>query len=427
MTPGTATAVKPSPRGSLRLLVDPTVGPYFFGKLLSNAGVWIHNIAAAIVIYELTGSATWVGAASVAQFAPQFFLTPWSGARADRMDRRRQLITGRLITAAGSGGLTVWTLIVGLSGTAGAVALIVAAFVTGTGFALGGPAMQALLPSMVRRSELAAAVTLNSVPFTIARSAGPAAGALLVTAGGPAVAFTTAAAGQLVFALILSRLRIRDDQRIPPKDSSMRAGVRHLRTDPVIAALLGGAAAVSLGADPVITLTPSIAEAMGQPSAFVGALASAFGFGAAGTFVVLGTLRRLLGIPRLASGGLLLLAAGMALLAVATSPTVAVLAMVLAGVGLTVALTSLMTMLQERAPDELRGRVMALWSVAFLGSRPVAAAMNGAIADAVSVRAALAVVVVLVLVGAYWGRPAKVDPRAAPGADGFPSPAGEVR
>jgi len=401
------------PRGAFKLLGDPTVGPYFVGKLLSTAGVWVHNIAAAIVVFELTGSAALVGAVSLAQFAPQFFLTPWSGARADRMDRRRQLIAGRLVTAVGSGGLMLWVLTVGLSGTAGAVAVIVAAFVVGLGFALGGPALQALLPSLVRPSELPAAVALNSVPFTLARSGGPAVGALLVTAGGPAIAFAAATAGQLIFAAILARLKIREGQRVVPKDSTMRAGVRHLRTDPAIAALLLGAAAVGVGADPVITLTPSIASALGQGAAFVGVLASSFGVGAAAAFVVLSWLRRRLGTPWLASVGLLLLAGGMASLAFATSPLIAVASFALAGSGMTLGLTSLMTLLQQRAPDELRGRMMALWSVAFLGTRPLAAAANGLIADLGSVRVALLAVVVLMLVGAYVARPSRVDPGAA--------------
>lgn len=401
-------AGEPVPRGSLKLLTDRTVGPYFVGRVTSTAGVWIHNIAAAIVVFQLTGSATLVGAVSIAQFTPQLFVTPWSGARADRMDRRRQLLTGRLVAAAGSGGLALWTMAVGLSGTDGAAAVIAAAFVVGVGFALGGPAMQALLPSLVRRSELPAAVALNAVPFTLARSAGPAIGALLVTTGGPAVAFATAAAGQLIFAVIIGRLDIDDSARVPPRDSSMRAGVRHVRSDPVIAALLFGAMVIGMGVDPVITLSPPIARDLGASEGFVGALASSFGVGAASAFFILGRVRRQVGITSMGAGGLLLIAAGMASVAFAVHPLAAIASFWLAGTGMTVAITSLNTLLQQRAPDELRGRVMALWSVAFLGVRPVAAAVNGALADVASVTVALLVVVAVLLVGAYLIRPGKL-------------------
>jgi MFS family permease len=398
-------------RGAFRLLADPVVGPFFVGKLLSTAGLWIHKIAAAIVVYQLTASATLVGAVSVAQFAPQLFLTPWSGARADRGDRRRQLVVGRLIAAAGSGVLVGWSLTEGLVGTPGALTVIAAAFVVGVGFAVGGPAMQALVPSLVRPAELPAAVALNSMPFTLGRAGGPALGALLVTAGGPELAFAVAAAGQLVFAVILVLLRIRDEkERVVPKDPRIRAGVQHLRTDPAIAAVLVGTAAVGIGADPVITLTPSIAEDLGAGANLVGALASAFGVGAAVAFLVLGWLRRRLGLPRLSTFGLLMLATGLACLAVSPGPVPALAALGIAGAGMTFSLTALTTLIQERSPEHLRGRLMALWSVAFLGSRPLAAGVNGAVADATSVTVALAIVVATLLVAAWYARPSRVHP-----------------
>lgn len=396
------------PRGALRLLTDATFGPFFVGKLLATMGIWIHNIAAAIVVFDLTRSATLVGAVSVAQFAPQFLLTPISGAHADRGDRRRQLIAGRLTSTLGSGGLAVYIVTVGLEGTAGAVAVIVAAFVVGVGFSIGGPALQALVPALVRRDELASAVALNSVPFTVARASGPALGAVLVTATDPAWAFTVAAATNLGFAAILTVIDLRDGQRKRPTDTSVRSGLRHVRSDTILVALLLGAATIGIGTDPVITLTPSLADTLGAGERLVGIMASVFGIGAGCGFIVLGAARRWLGLPRLATGGLLLLAVGFGALAWATVVPVALACLFLAGSGMTFSLTSFMTLIQERVPEALRGRVMALWSVAFLGSRPLAAGLNGAVADATSVRVALLVVTGILLAGAWLARPARV-------------------
>ncbi|MFA9430882.1 MFS transporter [Egicoccus sp. AB-alg2] len=320
-------------RGPARLLLDPVFGPFFAGKLLSTMGIWIHNIAAAIVVFQLTRSATLVGAVSIAQFAPQFLLTPLSGAHADRGDRRRQLVAGRLVAASGSGGLAVYILVVGLEGTAGAAAVIVAAFVVGIGFSIGGPAMQALIPSLVRRAELPSAVALNSVPFTIARASGPALGAVLVTAAHPAAAFAIAAASNLLFAIVIVAVRIREVARTRPRDTSVRGGLRHVRADSVLLALLAGAATVGIGTDPVITLTPSLADELGAGERLVGALASSFGVGAAIGFVVLGRARRVLGLPRLGTTGLLLLAAGFAALAWSGTAWVALSCLVVAGAG----------------------------------------------------------------------------------------------
>lgn len=119
-------------RGSLRLLVDPVFGPYFFGRLLSTAGIWIHNIVAAILAFQLTGSAFIVGLVSVAQFAPQLLFAPLSGALADRGDRRRQIVLGRVVAACGSGGLALWLAIYGADEAPYAWPVILAALTVGT-------------------------------------------------------------------------------------------------------------------------------------------------------------------------------------------------------------------------------------------------------------------------------------------------------
>jgi MFS family permease len=392
-------------RPGRQLLRDRTFGPYFLGKLLSTIGVWVHNIAAAIVVWELTRSALLVGAVSVGQFLPQLVLTPWSGARADRGDRRRQIVTGRLVTAAGSIGLVLWATVVGLEGLPGAVAVITAATVVGIGFALGGPAMQSLIPALVRPSELPTAIALSSVPFTIARASGPAIGALLVTTTGPTVAFGLAAVTNLLFAAIIWRLPIRHVERRPAADGRIRAGLRYVREHRSMLALLAGTAAIGVGADPVITLTPSIAERLGMTSSFVGLQASAFGVGAGLAFLALAQARLRLGLNRLGTTGLLLLATGMVALAAATTAWAAIVALLVAGAGMSFAVTSLTTLVQQQVPEELRGRVMALWSVAFLGSRPLTAGVTGAVADATSVVVALLLVVVVLVFGAVVARP----------------------
>lgn len=406
------------PRRGWQLITDRVFGAFFAGKLVSTIGIWVHNIAAAILVFELTGSALLVGAVTVGQFLPQLLLTPFSGAQADRGDRRRQVIVGRLVAASGSGLLVAWSLLVGLEGRAGAGAVIAAAVIVGVGFALGGPAMGALVPSLVRREELASAIALSASPFTIARVAGPAIGAVLVATVGATAAFGLAALTNLAFAAVLWRLPIPSRARRAGRDTSIRAGLRYVRADAAMLGLLIGTAAIGVGTDPLITLTPSLAADLGQDAGFVGVLASSFGLGAAGAFLVLGLLRRRLGLERLGVAGMLTLAAGLVGLAAAAAPGPAVVAAVVGGVGLTAGLTSLTTIVQQRVPDELRGRMMALWSVAFLGSRPLAAGTSGALADATSVTVALALSVVVVLAGAVVVRRLLVTRAAAPPSAG---------
>jgi MFS family permease len=403
------------PRTSWQLLADPVFGPFFAGKALSTAGIWVHNIVAAILAWELSGSAFVVGLVSVAQFGPQLVFAPLSGAMADRGDRRRQLITGRLIAASGSGGLALWIAVVGVDGLPGAWPVVATALVVGLGFVVGGPAMNALIPALVRPNELAAAVAVNSIPFTVARAAGPALGALLAATLGPASAFALAAGTNLLFALLLVPLPIRSRaDGAGGGDRRVRAGVRYLREDRGIGLLLLGVAAIGIGADPVITLTPSLAAELGAGSTAVGVFASAFGVGAGLTFVVLTRLRRRFALEGVAVRGLVLLAIGTAIAGLAPAVPLAIAGFVIGGAGMTMSLTALSTLLQSRLPDALRGRVMALWSMAFLGSRPVAAAVNGAIADATAPVVAFLTVAVVVAVVAVAVRPSRLAARAAP-------------
>lgn len=392
-----------------QLLRDRVFGPFFVGQIVATMAVWIHNVAAAIVVWELTRSTSLVAAITVGQFAPQIVLTPWAGARADRADRRRQLVTGTLTTAAGTGLLAIWSIGPGLSGTTGAYAVILAATLVGIGFAIGGPASQALLPSLVRRSELATAIAISSVPMTVARALGPAVGALLITTTGPTVTFSVVTVLQATYGAMMFR-RERAPSNGSRRDTRILAAVAYLGRDRSVTWLLVGVTVVGLGVDPVITLAPAFADGLGGGGDIVGLIASSFGVGAILGFIVQPGLRRRIGIERSGTIGLVVLALGLTPLAVATTTTLAVLTMLVAGAGMTLSLTAFTTGIQQRVPDALRGRIMALWSIAFLGSRPVAAALSGLLADAFDERIALSAAVATIMIGAVASRPALTRP-----------------
>ena len=399
---------RPDPRPAGRrvpeLLRDRTFGPFFIGQIVATMAVWIHNVAAAIIVWELTRSTTLVAAITIGQFAPQILLTPWSGARADRADRRRQLVVGTMITAAGTGLLALWSAGPGLVGTSGAYAVVLGATVVGIGFAIGGPASQALLPSLVRRSELPTAIAISSVPMTVARALGPAVGALLVTTAGPTVTFTVTSVLQAIYGLMMFR-RGTTAANGNRRDTRILGAVSYLGRDRPVSFLLVGVTIVGLGVDPVITLAPAFADGLGGGGDLVGLITSAFGVGAILGFVIQPRMRRRLGIERSGTIGLVVLAAGLGPLALATTATFAALTMIVAGAGMTLSLTAFTTGIQQRVPDVLRGRVMALWSIAFLGSRPLAAALSGLLSDAFSEDVALLTATAIILLGAIVSRP----------------------
>jgi predicted MFS family arabinose efflux permease len=395
------------PRPTSRLLIDRTVGSYFAAKLLASMGIWVHNVVAAIVVYQITGSALLVGAVSVAQFSPQLLLSPWMGAVADRGNRRLQVVAGRLMTAAGSLGLAAWIAVTGVDGLT-AAPVVASALVVGMGFAVSAPAMQALVPTLARPNELSTVIAIAQSPMTLARAAGPALGAFLLLTTGPTSAFAVAGVCQAVFALVVWRLHMRPVKRPKSKDTSVRGGFRYLRSDRAVVLLLFAVAAMGFGIDPVITLTPSLADGFGGGAELVASMASAFGAGAGVTVFMIGQFRKRLTPARLGSVGLSVLAGSLVVLAVSPTPAVAVAALFVGGSAMITGITSLTTQVQQRIPEDLRGRVMALWTVCWIGSRPLAAAFNGSVADYWSPQAAIAISAALLAVGAILTRPSRV-------------------
>lgn len=387
-----------APRSVWGLLADRRFGPFILGKGLAFTGVWIHNIVTAVLAWQLTHSAVWVAAVSVVHFLPQIVLAPVIGPLSDRSSRGRLVAYGRLFCVLGTGGLGLWLWLAGPERT-GIAGILVFSLVAGIGFAVSGPAMQAMVPDLVRPNEVGRAVAIDSMPTMFGRAAGPAIGAVLATGLGTAPALGVAACGHVVFGVI-SVLIARGDKPVAARTQggSFRAGLGYIRRNPVVAMLLLGVTAVGLGADPVVTLAPTIAHDLGAPEAFVGYIGSAFGVGAlvgSAVSAVLNGGRRVQGAPAIGLTGLALGSLAVPLLDSQTSVCVAFF---LAGLGFTVAFSGCTAMLHHVVPADMRGRVMSLWVIAFMGSRPLASVLNGVVADTLG--ADWAMVMMAVIVGA---------------------------
>jgi MFS family permease len=404
------TTAPPQARGALGLMFDPVFGALFWGKMFAVVAVWTHSIVAAIVMYDATHSALMVGLVGVVQFGPQLILSPTSGKWADTGNPARQILLGRVLCVLGSGSVAAWLFIdPGLQGMAAAIPVLIGSLLVGFGFVVGGPAMQSIVPTLIRDGELSTAMALNSIPMTIGRIVGPAAGAYLAAHLGSAAGFAVSAGLHLVFAIFLIVLRFPS----PPKrrsgiDYRVRAAVKYVWRDRPLLLALVAVTTVGIASDPSITLAPSMADELGGGTRLVGMLSATFGIGAAVGMAVLALMRGRMASARVSSIGLSGLAAGCAVLALATVATVALTGFALAGLGFGWAMTGLSTLVQERAPEELRGRIMALWLVGFVGSRPIAAALLGGTADLVSVQAAFAVAAALSVVVALLCRPSNL-------------------
>ncbi len=370
-----------TPRNALALLLDRSFGPFFWGKVLSSAAIWIHSIVSAIAAYEVTRSALMVGLVGMAQFAPQAF-APLSGKMADRGSAPLQIVVGRLLSGAGSAGLAAWIWRVGgLDGLTGVLPVLLSSLIVGIGFVIGGPALQSVVPGMLRPGELGTALALNAVPMTTGRAAGPALGAFVATEAGAAAAFTIAAAANVTFGLIILALRLPVSNAAGSGvDRSVRESLRYVRLDRPLFLLLLGIAGVAVAAEPSVTLTPVLASELEGNAEVTGWLASAFGSGAFIGFLLFSPTEHRLGLPRLSSIGLVAMAVGLLGAAASGTTLLAAASFAISGIGMTFAFSSITTQIQGRIPDVMRGRIMALWYIGFLGARPFAAAGNGFIA-----------------------------------------------
>ncbi|WP_420451217.1 MFS transporter [Ilumatobacter sp.] len=380
------------------LLRDSVFAPFFFSNAVSNTGNWFQNVAAGIVVYDLTGSNTAVGAVSMLQFTATMLLTPLAGRLTDRVDRRWMLFCGQFVAFLGALGLAITVVVVGIDDLPGPWPIYAATAVIGIGAAIILPSLQAVVPALVPRADLDRAITLNSMTFNIARGVGPVAAGAVIAAFGAAWAFGINTLTFVPLLVVLAIIRpggaVRPDDE-PAHDAeggtTVVDAVRWVRAHPTVLVLLVGTLGVGWTSDPFSTLMPAVSDGFGYGETVVGLLVGAFGLGAALTAPATDRIRDRLGRGRVSATGLAVSSVGLAVIALAPIVHLALLGALVAGSGFLLGVTSTNTELQRGIPEELRGRVMALWSVAFLGCRPIAALVDGSIADATSPSVALGV------------------------------------
>jgi predicted MFS family arabinose efflux permease len=275
---------------------------------------------------------------------------------------------------------------------------IVVAFSLGLGVvsAFAAPASLALIVQLVPEREVPQAVALNSMTYNLARAIGPASAAGAIAWLGIAPAFLINAASYLLFVAALLVIHPRKQERAA--EASLRESFELLRRDPRLAVYLLIVMAVGFASDPINTEAPAFAHAFGHHDTLAGVIIGVFGAGAVtAAFLVAG---RVAGSPRRMAVTLALLGGGIAGFSLTPWLPVAFVPLFVAGFGYLASNTAATTRLQLGVAESQRGRIMALWSIAFLGLRPFASLLDGAVADLAGVRSAGVLLALPVLAGA---------------------------
>jgi MFS family permease len=379
----------------------PNYRRYFGGQVVSLSGNWMQIVAENWLVLNLTGSGVAVGITACLQFAPMLVLGAFGGLLADRFPKRRLLMLTQAAMALPA--LALWGLV-----ASGSVALwMVYALVLarGTVNALDNPTRQSFVIEMVGSDRVVNAVSLNSVLVHTARIAGPALAGVVIATWGVGLCFLLNGISFLAMLAALRRMEPRELHAPAPasrKRGAVREALRYVRATPELAIPLALMAAVGTLAFNFQVLLPLLARFTfhGDATTYAG-LMTAMGVGAVGGALATGARGRT--SPKLLIGSAALL--GALILAVAAAPSVPFAVVLLAPLGASTVTfaAGVNSTLQLAVDPAMRGRVMALYSIVFLGSTPIGGPIAGWLAEAVSPRAGLVMGGIAALIAAAVG------------------------
>jgi MFS family permease len=371
------------------------------GQGISLSGTWMQTVAQGLLVLQLTGSGTALGLVTALQTIPVLLFGPWGGVVADRFPKRRILYVTQAVSAVL--GLLLGTLVA--TGAVRIEMVYLLALCLGAVSAVDNPTRQAFVLEMVGKEEIVNAISLNSTEINLARVVGPAIAGILIASVGLAACFLINGFSFLAVLAVLMAMRA-EELRPTPLASRMpgqlRQGLQYVRASPVIRTILVMMAVIGTFTYEFSVSLPLFAEVtFRQGPATYAAMTAAMGVGA----VVGGlyTASRGTGSPQRLISAALLFGGAVLMTAVAPSLPLALLALVAVGF-CSIGFTSLgNATLQLATSAEMRGRVMALWTVAFLGSTPIGGPLIGAIGEHVGPRWALALGGVAAMVAAGLG------------------------
>ncbi|ROR49258.1 MFS transporter [Diaphorobacter sp. C33] len=383
-------AAQRAPQSPFAPLSVPVFRMLWLTWLAANTCMWMNDVATAWLMTTLTDSPALVALVQTASTLPVFLLGLPSGALADILDRRRYFMVTQFWVAAVAVVLCVAILWGGLN----PYLLLALTFANGIGLAMRWPVFAAIVPELVNRQQLPAALALNGVAMNASRIIGPLVAGAIIASAGSAWVFVLNAVLSLVAGFTIMRWRRQPMPNPLGRErltSAMRVGLQFVRESPPMRAVLWRISIFFLHATALLALLPLVARDLqgGGAGTFTLLLAS-MGAGAVSAAMFLPRLRQMMSLDQLVARGTLLQALATAVVAIAPNVYVAVPAMLVGGAAWITTANSLTVAAQLALPNWVRARGMSIYQMSIMGATAVGAALWGQVAALSSVHMSLA-------------------------------------
>jgi MFS family permease len=362
-------------------LGHPNYRLFFFGQLVSLIGTWMQNVAQAWLVYELTRSPLKLGVVSFCAGVPVLLFSLWAGVLADRVPKRRLLVVTQTVM------MTLAFILAAdmFLGTIQWWHIAILAFLLGTANAFDGPTRQAFVVEMVGRKELMNAIALNSAMFNTARIVGPALAGIVLAAVGAAWCFVL---NGVSFSAVIAGLLLMDVNPYvgaTPTESplkQMQEGLSYVWHHPTVRPLITLVAVSNMFALGYLALLPALAQdVLHAGKVGYGFMSTAIGVGALSGALIIASLGNYQRKGLILTVGNLVFPVMVIALSLSRSFHLTIGILVVGGLGFMTQNATANTLVQTAVPDALRGRVMSVYMMVFLGFFPIGSLIAGAVAE----------------------------------------------
>jgi MFS family permease len=375
---------------TLSALRYPNFRLYFIGQLVSLSGTWMQIVAQGWLVFNLTQSELWLGVVACAAGLPALILSPFAGVIVDRFPRRRILLVSQTVQMV----LALILALLSFANTVQVWHIVTLAFFLGIVNAVDAPSRHAIIVDLVGHDDLPSGIALNSVMFNGSRVVGPVMAGIALTQVGPAWCFLLNGLSFLAVIFMLFIIRIPHNLHTSGDFTPierLKQGLRFARHHDTIAPLLLLAATASVFTSNISTLLPAFADTvLHSPKEAYAAMTTSTGAGAVLSAVVMTYVGRRFGRGWVVTAMAVLVLVATLLVSQTTVINTAVVLMGVFGFGIILQFVTVNTLIQNEVPDEFRGRVMSLYTLAWFGLAPFGALALGLTAQMIGTPTAIA-------------------------------------